>query len=75
MTTVGTITIPRTNLTMIFGCVTYLCSVLIFATIVGNAGDMIVDMRRHREHYLRKVNIIYALLQKRPDLGIQEFKE
>ncbi|XP_001627476.3 cyclic nucleotide-gated channel cone photoreceptor subunit alpha isoform X2 [Nematostella vectensis] len=53
---IGTIATPRTELTLCFVIVTYLTGVLIFATIVGNAGDMIVEMRRSRERYLRKLN-------------------
>ena len=57
MTTVGTgkqVT-PQTTMSLLFCIFTYLCGVLIFATIVGNAADMIVDFRRHREKYHRKV--------------------
>jgi len=57
MTTVGTgkqVT-PQTTMSLLFCIFTYLCGVLIFATIVGNAADMIVDLRRRREKYHRKV--------------------
>ena len=58
MTTVGTgkNRPPQTTMSLIFCIFTYLCGVLIFATIVGNAADMIVDLRRHREKYHRKVS-------------------
>lgn len=57
MTTVGTgkQVSPQTTMSLMFCIFTYLCGVLIFATIVGNAADMIVDLRRHREKYHRKV--------------------
>ena len=57
MTTVGTgkQNPPQTTMSLMFCIFTYLCGVLIFATIVGNAADMIVDLRRHREKYHRKV--------------------
>lgn len=58
MTTVGTgknVT-PKTTTSFLFCIFTYLCGVLIFATIVGNAADMIVDLRRHREKYHKKVS-------------------
>ena len=57
MTTVGTgkQVAPQTTMSLMFCIFTYLCGVLIFATIVGNAADMIVDLRRHREKYHRKV--------------------
>ena len=64
MTTVGTgvhIGAPQTTMTIGFVIFTYLCGVLIFATIVGNAGDMIVNMRRFREKYLRKVRRAQSL--------------
>ncbi|KAJ7392814.1 hypothetical protein OS493_010474 [Desmophyllum pertusum] len=58
MTTVGTgkQVSPQTTLCLTFCIFTYLCGVLIFATIVGNAADMIVDLRRHREIYHRKLD-------------------
>lgn len=58
MTTVGTgkkVT-PKTTTSFLFCIFTYLCGVLIFATIVGNAADMVVDLRRHREKYHKKVS-------------------
>ena len=67
MTTVGTgkQVAPQTTMSLMFCIFTYLCGVLIFATIVGNAADMIVDLRRHREKYHRKVcckNLFLSLL-------------
>ncbi|XP_078380058.1 uncharacterized protein LOC144663004 isoform X2 [Oculina patagonica] len=58
MTTVGTgkQNPPQTTMSLMFCIFTYLCGVLIFATIVGNAADMIVDLRRHREKYHRKLD-------------------
>ncbi|XP_074633168.1 uncharacterized protein LOC141891977 isoform X4 [Acropora palmata] len=58
MTTVGTgkkVT-PTSTMSLVFCIFTYLCGVLIFATIVGNAADMIVDLRRHREKYHKKLD-------------------
>ncbi|XP_068733361.1 cyclic nucleotide-gated channel alpha-3-like isoform X2 [Montipora capricornis] len=58
MTTVGTgkTVAPKSTMSLTFCIFTYLCGVLIFATIVGNAADMIVDLRRHREKYHKKLD-------------------
>ena len=65
LTTIGELPVPQTNLEFVFVTVNYLIGILLFASIVGNVGNIIVNVQKTRSKFQTKIDNIKDYMQQR----------
>lgn len=73
LTTIGELSHPQTNLEYLFMTLQYLVGILMFATLIGNIGSIMKNVRRNRTIFQNKMDNIktYMKATKIPD-NLQE---
>ena len=65
LTTIGELPVPQTNLEFMFVTTNYLIGILLFASIVGNVGNIIVNVQKNRSKFQTKIDNIKDYMQQR----------
>lgn len=65
LTTIGELPVPQTNLEFLFVTVNYLIGILLFASIVGNVGNIIVNIQKNRSKFQTKIDNIKEYMQQK----------
>ena len=65
LTTIGELPVPQTNLEFTFVTANYLIGVLLFASIVGNVGNIIINIQKNRSKFQTKIDNIKDYMQQR----------
>lgn len=65
LTTIGELPVPQTNLEFMFVTTNYLIGILLFASIVGNVGNIIVNIQKNRSKFQTKIDNIKDYMQQR----------
>ena len=65
LTTIGELPVPQTNLEFVYVTVNYLIGILLFASIVGNVGNIIVNIQKNRSKFQTKIDNIKDYMQQK----------
>ena len=65
LTTIGELPVPQTNIEFIFVTVNYLVGVLLFASIVGSVGNIIINVQKNRSKFQTKIDNIKDYMRMR----------
>ncbi|XP_022241104.1 cyclic nucleotide-gated olfactory channel-like [Limulus polyphemus] len=65
LTTIGNTSTPETDLEYVFTGLTFLVGVFVFATVVGNVGDVISNMNATRQEFQAKMDQVKVYLTHR----------
>ena len=65
LTTIGELPVPQTNLEFLFVTINYLIGILLFASIVGSVGNIIVNIQKNRSKFQNKIDNIKDYMQQR----------